>query len=73
MAGSADLFDVTADNILGPKRQVKIRQCVERIKLFRPSKVAVEVVTERDEAINEEYRQYLAGNLTLKDNRGDGP
>lgn len=68
MAGSADLLDVTADNILGPKRQAEIRQCVERIKLFRPSKVAVEVVTERDEVINEEYRQYLAGNLALKDN-----
>ncbi|MBE3576099.1 MAG: hypothetical protein IMX00_00135 [Limnochordales bacterium] len=55
-------------DIMSPRRQAEIRQCIERIKLFRPSKVAVEVVTERDEELNEEYRQYLAGDLTLKDN-----
>jgi len=68
MTGSTDLFNVKVDNILGPKRQAEIRQCVDRIKLFRPSKVAVEVVTERDEDINREYRRYLAGELILKDN-----
>lgn len=56
-----DMFNTQYDDMLAPKRQGEIRECAERLKRFRPTKVALEVSSERDDALNEEYRRYRAG------------
>ncbi|MBO0794878.1 MAG: hypothetical protein J2P36_28545, partial [Ktedonobacteraceae bacterium] len=39
--------------------------CVERLKRFRPTKVALEVTVSRDSALNEDYRCYKEGTFSL--------
>ncbi len=53
------------DDILTPGRQMEIQEVVKRLKAFRPTKVAVEVVVERDEALNSDYRKFLEGDFEL--------
>ena len=56
-----DVFNVQFDDMLGPRRQREIGECAERLARFRPTKMALEVVTDRDDALNEDYRGYRAG------------
>jgi len=49
MRRSDDMINTDAGDILGAKRQDEIRQCVELVSRFRPTKVAVEVVPARGE------------------------
>lgn len=65
MSPSNDMFNVEVDNLLGSQRQDEIRECADRIKRYEPTKVALEVVTDYGEAINEAYRLYLQGDLAL--------
>lgn len=60
-----DLFNVQFDDMLGPRRQHEIVECVERLARFRPTKVALEVVTDREEALNDDYRTYRASTFAL--------
>ena len=52
-----DVFNMQVDEVLAPQRQREIRECVEHLKGFRPTKVALEVTTDQDAALNEEYRR----------------
>ena len=60
-----DVFNVQFDDMLAPRRQQEIDECVERLRRFAPTKVALEVATDRDEAVNAEYQRYLAGTFEL--------
>lgn len=60
-----DMFNPQFDDMLAPKRQREIRDCVERLKRFQPTKVALEVATDHADALNEEYRRYLVGSFAL--------
>ncbi len=60
-----DLLNAQYDDMLSPRRQREIRECVERLKRFRPTKVALEVPPARADALNEQYRRYQAGALSL--------
>lgn len=60
-----DVINVQFDDMLAPGRQREIRECVERLNHFGPTKVALEVATDLDDVLNEEYRRYLAGTFTL--------
>lgn len=60
-----DVFNLQVDDMLAPQRQWEIRECVERLKSFRPTKVALEVAADQDEALNEEYRRHRAGDFAL--------
>ncbi len=60
-----DMHNVQADDVLAPKRQQEIQDVVERLKRFKPTKIAVEALTDEDEALNKQYQAYLSGELTL--------
>ncbi len=60
-----DAVNVTADDVLAPKRQREIEQLAAKLAAFRPTKVAVEIPYGRDSVSNSLYQRYLAGTHTL--------
>ncbi|HSO59178.1 MAG TPA: DUF5694 domain-containing protein [Paenisporosarcina sp.] len=66
MRYTPDLYRVEFDNLLSPKRQEEIRKVVNVLKSYNPTKIAFEVVKEKDNLLNEEYQQYINGQLELK-------
>ncbi|GMK37349.1 hypothetical protein PCCS19_04020 [Paenibacillus sp. CCS19] len=68
MGPSNDLFSHQLQDILTDKRQQEIVEVVERIKRYRPTKLALEVETRNSEIINGQYEQYLAGTCELRVN-----
>ena len=63
-----DMFNVQHDDMLAPKRQSEIQECIDRLKRFQPTKVAVEMLTDYNDVLNEQYRQYRAGTFKLTAN-----
>ncbi|WP_353893242.1 hypothetical protein PRVXH_002660 [Proteinivorax hydrogeniformans] len=53
-----DLFNVQADDILSPKRQMEIKEIVNLLKDFKPTKVALEVSTDKQKELNTKFREY---------------
>lgn len=66
MRYTPDLHRVEFDNLLSPERQGEIREVVECLKNFKPTKIAFEVVKEKNDLLNGEYQQYINGELELK-------
>lgn len=66
MGQTSDMHNTELDNLLSPTRQQEIREVVERLKSFNPTKVALEIVTEDDETINNTYKAYVDGQFELK-------
>jgi hypothetical protein len=60
-----DAVNLTADDVLAPKRQREIEELARRIAAFRPTKVAVEIPYGRDSMSNALYRRYVAGSHAL--------
>ena len=60
-----DVFNTQFDDMLAPKRQAEIRLCVDKLKLFRPTKVALEVLPEHADHLNGEYRRFRSGAFAL--------
>ena len=59
------------DDVLAPKRQREIKQLVEQLKTFSPTKIALEVDFSRNAEINAEYQGYLKGTYQLTRGEGD--
>ena len=55
-----DLYDVKADDVLAPKRQVEISAIAGALAKFKPSKIGVEWP---ENVVEERYPTYLAGTL----------
>ncbi|MFB5192722.1 DUF5694 domain-containing protein [Alicyclobacillus fastidiosus] len=60
-----DAVNIEFDDVLAPKRQEEIRECVNLLKLAYPTKVAVECVLENEDQLNEEYLEYRSGEFEL--------
>ena len=60
-----DAVNITADDVLAPKRQREIEELGSRLARFRPTKVAVEIPFGRDSASNSLYRRYRQGGHVL--------
>jgi hypothetical protein len=60
-----DVFNVQFDDMLAAGRQAEIRDCIDRLKRWNPTKVAMEVSTNRADVLDEEFRRYLAGTFNL--------
>jgi len=60
-----DAVNVTADDVLAPKRQREIEQLARKLAAFRPTRVAVEIPYGRDSVSNSLYQRYLAGTHAL--------
>ena len=58
MGYTPDLHRVEYDNLLSPERQEEIRKVVNALKRYNPTKVACEVIKEKNDFLNKEYQQY---------------
>jgi hypothetical protein len=58
-----DIFNLTADDVLAPKRQAEIREVLNVLTRFRPTKIALEA--DSDSPKIKQYQDYLAGKYEL--------
>lgn len=68
MGSSTDMIQMNIDNMLFPKRQTEIENVIEKLKLFKPNKVAVEITKENDIELNNSYQKFLNNSLELDAN-----
>ncbi|MCY3720785.1 MAG: DUF5694 domain-containing protein [Candidatus Poribacteria bacterium] len=64
-----DAFNIKMDDVRAPKRQREIKQLVEQLKAFKPTKIALEVDEIYDAEVEINYQEYLKG--TYKLNRSE--
>jgi len=58
-----DIFNLKADDVLSPKRQAEIRELLEVLARFRPTKIAFEA--DPDSPKVKQYQDYLAGKYEI--------
>ncbi len=63
-----DFLSVDFDDMLAPRRQREIEEVLARLKRFAPTKVALEVMADSAEELNQEYWGYRAGTFALTAN-----
>lgn len=56
------------EDLYSVKRQTEIKELVSKLASFKPTKIAVEMVVEENEILNEKYRQYKLGTYNLEMN-----
>lgn len=56
---------VDTDDVFTEKRQQEIKELIEALKEFNPTKVALEVLTTDREGLNRDYHNYLSGDFDL--------
>jgi hypothetical protein len=59
-----DIFKMSADDVLAPRRQAEIAEAFEVLKKFEPTKIAVEAEVS-DQSLPKRYADYLAGKHAL--------
>lgn len=59
---------VEHEDLYSEKRQTEITELVSKLADFEPTKIAVEMVVEENEALNEKYRQYKLNTYNLEMN-----
>lgn len=62
---NGDLFVVDTDDVLAEKRQLEIKELIVALKKFKPTKVALEVLTKDVDRLNRNYHAYLYGDFKL--------
>lgn len=55
-------------DVMRPEGQKELAAVTKRLAKFRPTKIALEWHTERNEAVNADYQKYLAGQFELTRN-----
>lgn len=68
MRPTTDMYQTEIDDLRSIKRQQEIREVVKRLKEYNPTKVAVEVVTEREESLNKQFKDFRTGDFELEVN-----
>ncbi|WP_339251362.1 DUF5694 domain-containing protein [Sporosarcina sp. FSL W8-0480] len=68
MGETADVYVTETDDLFSETRQKEIREVVEQLATFKPTKVAVEVEKKWDAALNEKYDAYIKGDYDLEMN-----
>ena len=58
-----DIFNLKADDVLAPQRQAEIRELLDVLARFRPTKVAIEANPDSPKV--KQYQDYLAGKYEL--------
>ena len=58
-----DIFNMKADDVLAPKRQAEIRELLDVLARFRPTKIAIEANSNSPKI--KQYQDYLAGKYEL--------
>ncbi|WP_047985576.1 DUF5694 domain-containing protein [Ornithinibacillus californiensis] len=60
-----DMFNTQSEDILTDKRQKEMRQVVDSLTGFQPTKIALEVSTKAQHDFNQDYLSYLYGDFKL--------
>ena len=60
--------NVNGEDILHPNKQKEINELIDRLKTFKPTKVAVEIEKKENDALNTDYQGYLNSSFTLSIN-----
>ncbi len=68
---SLDMANVKTDDVLAPKRQSEIKQIVQMLAQFNPTKVAIEIAADQESEIQKRYQNYLQGHHTLARNESE--
>ncbi len=58
-----DIFNMEADDVLAPKRQAEIRELLDVLTRFHPTKIAIEA--DPDSSKVKQYQDFLAGKYDL--------
>ncbi|WP_350343626.1 DUF5694 domain-containing protein [Proteinivorax tanatarense] len=66
-----DLFNVKADDVFSSKRQVQIRECINLLKKFSPTKIALEVPADKQDELNSRFKEYLNNSYKLGRSEGE--
>jgi hypothetical protein len=61
-----DLFLPEFDHKLSSSRIQEMKDLVQQFKKFKPTKIALEVETNKIESVNDEYQSYINGQFDLK-------
>lgn len=70
-ATRTNIINREIDDITSPKRQKQVVELVEKLKKFRPTKIALECDVEDDAKVQEFYNRYLRGTRQLSKNETD--
>lgn len=62
------MFTTRTEDVLTDKRQKEMSEIVNCLKRFKPTKVALEVATEYEEKLNQDYDSYKKGDFSLSSN-----
>jgi hypothetical protein len=68
MENSTDLIHNEMEDIFSKKRQEEIEEVCQKIKSFKPTKLAFEYETIYHEKLNKQYSEYIKGNFELGKN-----
>ncbi|QHE52766.1 DUF5694 domain-containing protein [Pontibacillus sp. HMF3514] len=61
--GNRDLYQLNSNNINSDKKQSEIREVIECIKAYKPTKIAVEFETVRADILEDQYQKYISKEL----------
>ena len=64
---NGDLYSLEM-NVKSEKRQTEITELIQCLKLFQPTKIALEIEKEQDELIQQEYINFINGKFELSTN-----
>ncbi len=67
-ATRTNIINREVDDITSPERQRQVVKLVEKLKEFKPTKIALECDIEDDAKVHEFYNQYLGGTRQLSKN-----
>nr|WP_255437468.1 DUF5694 domain-containing protein [Thalassobacillus sp. CUG 92003] len=68
MRHTPDLNRVDARDLLEAHRKEEIRNVIDHVKCYQPTKIAVEVIKREHEELNKAYQRYLNNTINLEIN-----
>lgn len=66
-----NVFKSDVDEVTSPKRQKQIAELLEKLKEYKPTKIAIECDVEVNDKFQERYDKYVAGKYELTKNERD--
>lgn len=69
--GGRDVVNPAVPDYLAPEGQEEIKQLLDRLEVYAPDKIMVEINLEREEAFNQAYTSFLNGTYELDVNESE--
>jgi len=66
-----DVVNMQMDDVLAEKRQKEIQEVTNKLAQFKPTKIALEIQTEHQSKIEQNYKNYKKGEYKLRANESD--